>query len=73
MKNTKMPWSLRILFSAGILMAVIVPFASNYVYIPDFFRGFSSGAGIGLMILYILAQKKYGNGRCRQAVSDSDH
>ena len=48
------------LLSAIGLLLVTVPFlVKEYIFIPDFFRGFSAGVGLGLMICGLVIQQKY--------------
>ena len=58
MKNKKMSKSISRLFSVGILFVTVPNLFRGEFAIPDFFRGFFLGIGLGLMITGIIRQKR---------------
>jgi hypothetical protein len=56
MKNQ--PLYIRLLIAGGLLMTTMPSLLNDYIHIPDFFRGFSSGAGFVFEITGIVLMKR---------------
>ena len=54
MNIRKQPLYVRLFFSLGIIMATAPLLISDYVKIPDFFRGFFVGLGLTLEIIALI-------------------
>lgn len=66
MKNEKWPVPARICICVGLLMVTLPSVFKEYVYLPDFFRGFLVGVGLVLEItgLVLLKFRKREQGAC---------
>jgi len=51
MKFENAPKTSRRLLAIGILSTVLPTLVNDFVHIPDFFRGFMAGIGLGLEIM----------------------
>jgi hypothetical protein len=54
MNITKQPLRIRLFFALGILMATTPMFINEYIKIPDFLRGFLTGAGLAMEIIVLV-------------------
>ena len=54
MKFNKLPMPCRLLFSVGILLATGPVLLHDYLFIPDFFRGFLTGLGLTFEIIGLI-------------------
>jgi hypothetical protein len=59
MNNMKtQPLYIRLLIAGGLLMTTMPLIFKEYIYIPDFFRGFLGGAGLVFEIVGIVLMKR---------------
>jgi hypothetical protein len=54
----KQPVYIRLLIAGGLLMTTMPLLFKDYIYIPDFFRGFLGGAGLVFEIAGIVLMKR---------------
>jgi hypothetical protein len=58
MKFKNAPKTSRRLLAIGLLSTVLPTLVNDFVHIPDFFRGFMAGIGLGLEIMGIILLRK---------------
>ncbi len=59
MTKNKSQRTIQLLSSIGLLLVAVPQLLRDYVFIPDFFRGFLAGIGLAIMIGGLVWQKKF--------------
>ncbi|TWJ04381.1 hypothetical protein JN11_00089 [Mucilaginibacter frigoritolerans] len=58
MKFKNAPKTARQLLAIGLLLTALSGIINDFIHIPDFFRGFMAGIGLGLEIMGIILLRK---------------
>lgn len=69
MNIKKQPLSVRLLISAGLLIATLPMLLKHFIPLPDFLHGFMAGAGVGLEIMGLIKLKQYQRRGCHETES----
>ena len=67
MAKNKTQKTVQLLSSIGLLLATLPTVLKEYIFIPDFFRGFFVGIGLAVMIGGLIWQKKQTNSGAAKA------